>query len=292
MGTQNAQSSTREQISVVQQIETLAALMKDMVRSEMGTIRTEIGTIRTEMQINIEQIMSLVKNRISSRNLINTNTPSRELKMTYHQLSTVLRLDTLECHYAGVSFFCWTLSLFYLPTPRRTPSGNFQNAISRFTSCAISVELEKCRIGTRGDSEDMTSLSSFGPSISKLLCRSHWNIPYVNIYIYIYIYIYASSGGKDRNIGLWQDWRGKWLWQTIIPEWLIVYPWAQPVWTIGFPVILQGTYYMPFRVDAQIWYPGSKFGLTQFCDMIQTSRGMSIRQPGSPYLLLTIQEPV
>ena len=56
--------------SVEQQIQTLAVLMKDMVRSE-------IGTILTEMQISYEQGISSVQARVRNCNVPNTNRPIR-----------------------------------------------------------------------------------------------------------------------------------------------------------------------------------------------------------------------
>ena len=72
MGAQEVQSSPRDQSSVEQQIQILASAMKDMIRSELGTIRKEI-------QDDIEQGMSLMEARIKRCNVPNTPQSRRQV---------------------------------------------------------------------------------------------------------------------------------------------------------------------------------------------------------------------
>ena len=93
--TQEVRTSPREKSSVEQQIETLAEFMKEMVRSEIGTIRSDIGGIRTEMQNDIAQGMSLVEARSKRSTVPNTHQSiqqvDRKLTPQYHQPFTASR---------------------------------------------------------------------------------------------------------------------------------------------------------------------------------------------------------
>ena len=77
---------------------------------------------------------------------------------------------------------------------RRPPSGIFQNTISRFTSCVISLEQKKCRIEIKGDSENLT--------VPELFRSFHLQVVMQKALEHTLrqnIYIYASGGGNTRR---------------------------------------------------------------------------------------------